>query len=179
MNGKVILVVEDDRDIRGLLADFLKREGFSVEVAEDGAAADRALARMVPDLVILDLMLPGEDGLSICRRLRARSSTPILMLTAKNDDIDRIVGLELGADDYLGKPFNPRELLARIRAILRRADATTIREGERRRRAFASFVIDLDARSVERTDGTSVLLTSSRVRSSRLLCRAAEARAHA
>jgi two-component system OmpR family response regulator len=160
MNGKVILVVEDDRDIRTLLADFLKREGFSVEVAEDGAAADRALVRVTPDIVILDLMLPGEDGLSICRRLRARDSTPILMLTAKNDDIDRIVGLELGADDYLGKPFNPRELLARIRAILRRAEGAT-RPGERRRRAFGSFVIDLDARSVERVDGTSVPLTSS------------------
>ena len=122
MNGKVILIVEDDGDIRGLLADFLKREGFAVEVAEDGAAADRILARVAPDLVVLDLMLPGEDGLSICRRLRARGATPILMLTAKNDDIDRIVGLELGADDYLGKPFNPRELLARIRAILRRSE---------------------------------------------------------
>jgi two-component system OmpR family response regulator len=160
MNGKVILVVEDDRDIRSLLADFLKREGFGVEVAEDGAAADRALMRMTPDLVVLDLMLPGEDGLSICRRLRARGSTPILMLTAKNDDIDRIVGLELGADDYLGKPFNPRELLARIRAILRRAEGTT-RPDERRRRAFGSFVIDLDARSVERADGTGVPLTSA------------------
>jgi two-component system, OmpR family, response regulator len=161
MNGKIILIVEDDRDIRGLLSDFLKREGFSVDVAEDGAAADRALARMAPDLVILDLMLPGEDGLSICRRLRARGSTPILMLTAKNDDIDRIVGLELGADDYLGKPFNPRELLARIRAILRRADASSSRPDERRRRAFASFVIDLDARSVERADGAGVPLTSA------------------
>jgi two-component system OmpR family response regulator len=161
MNGKVILVVEDDRDIRGLLADFLKREGFSVEVAEDGAAADRVLGRVTPDLVVLDLMLPGEDGLSICRRLRARGATPILMLTAKNDDIDRIVGLELGADDYLGKPFNPRELLARIRAILRRSEASATRAGERRRRSFAGFVVDLDARSVERADGTSVPLTSA------------------
>jgi two-component system OmpR family response regulator len=161
MNGKVILIVEDDRDIRGLLADFLKREGFAVELAEDGAAADRILARVAPDLVVLDLMLPGEDGLSICRRLRARGATPILMLTAKNDDIDRIVGLELGADDYLGKPFNPRELLARIRAVLRRSEASVARAGERRRRSFAGFVVDLDARSVERSDGTSVPLTSA------------------
>jgi two-component system OmpR family response regulator len=160
MNGKVILIVEDDRDIRGLLADFLKREGFAVELAEDGAAADRILARVAPDLVVLDLMLPGEDGLSICRRLRARGATPILMLTAKNDDIDRIVGLELGADDYLGKPFNPRELLARIRAILRRAEVPA-RASERRRRSFANFVVDLDARSVERSDGTGVPLTSA------------------
>jgi two-component system OmpR family response regulator len=159
MNGKIILIVEDDRDIRGLLSDFLKREGFMVEVAESGAAADRVLTRVMPDLVVLDLMLPGEDGLSICRRLRARGSIPILILTAKNDDIDRIVGLELGADDYLGKPFNPRELLARIRAILRRADASSA--GERRRRAFASFVVDLDARTLECTDGAGVPLTSA------------------
>ena len=133
MNGKSILFVEDDRDIRTLLADFLAREGFAVDIAEDGTAADRALARGEPDLVILDVMLPGEDGLSICRRLRARSAVPIIMLTAKSDDIDRIVGLELGADDYLGKPFNPRELLARIRAILRR----TGRSRRRHRRAGA------------------------------------------
>src|SRR5215472_8193615 len=154
MNGKVILVVEDDRDIRSLLADFLKREGFTVEAAEDGAAADRALSRITPDLVVLDLMLPGEDGLSICRRLRARGATPILMLTAKNDDIDRIVGLELGADDYLGKPFNPRELLARIRAILRRAERPASAASARRRRSFSGFVVDLDARSVDTKDGT-------------------------
>ena len=115
MIGKSILLVEDDRDIGTLLADFLVREAFAVEVAQDGAAVDRALARVKPDLVILDIMLPGEDGLSICRRLRARSAVPIIMLTAKSEDVDRIVGLELGADDYLGKPFNPRELLARIR----------------------------------------------------------------
>jgi two-component system, OmpR family, response regulator len=160
MSGKTILVVEDDRDIRILLADFLKREGFSVEVAEDSVAADRALGRMKPDLVILDLMLPGEDGLSICRRLRARAATPILMLTAKNDDVDRIVGLELGADDYLGKPFNPRELLARIRAVLRRVEASAAGSPTRRRR-FGSFVVDLDARSIETTYGTCISLTSS------------------
>jgi two-component system OmpR family response regulator len=122
MSGNSILLVEDDRDIGTLLADFLAREAFAVEVAQDGAAVDRAFARAKPDLVILDLMLPGEDGLSICRRLRAHSAVPIIMLTAKSEDVDRIVGLELGADDYLGKPFNPRELLARIRAILRRTE---------------------------------------------------------
>jgi len=160
MNGKTILVVEDDRDIRTLLADFLRREGYGVEAAEDSHAADRAFARIKPDLVILDLMLPGEDGLSLCRRLRERGSTPILMLTAKNDDVDRIVGLELGADDYLGKPFNPRELLARIRAILRRVEASAGGSQERRRRTFGSFIIDLGARSIETTTGTSVPLTS-------------------
>jgi two-component system, OmpR family, response regulator len=161
MTGKSILFVEDDRDIRTLLADFLAREGFAVEVAEDGAAADRVLARTRPDLVILDIMLPGEDGLSICRRLRARGAVPIIMLTAKNDDVDRIVGLELGADDYLGKPFNPRELLARIRAILRRSERTASAAPPRRRRSFAGFVVDLDARSVDTKDGTRVPLTSA------------------
>jgi two-component system OmpR family response regulator len=161
MTGKSILFVEDDRDIRTLLADFLAREGFAVEVAEDGAAVDRVLARMRPDLVILDIMLPGEDGLSICRRLRARGAVPIIMLTAKNDDVDRIVGLELGADDYLGKPFNPRELLARIRAILRRSERTAFAAPQQRRRSFAGFVVDLDARSVDTRDGTRVPLTST------------------
>jgi two-component system OmpR family response regulator len=161
MTGKSILFVEDDRDIRTLLADFLTREGFAVEVAEDGAAVDRALALMKPDVVILDIMLPGEDGLSICRRLRGRSAVPIIMLTARNDDIDRIVGLELGADDYLGKPFNPRELLARIRAILRRTERPTPNEAARRRLSFVGFVVDLDARSVDAKDGTRVPLTSA------------------
>jgi two-component system, OmpR family, response regulator len=161
MTGKSILFVEDDRDIRMLLADFLAREGFAVEVAEDGAAVDRVLARTRPDLVILDLMLPGEDGLSICRRLRARGAVPIIMLTAKNDDVDRIVGLELGADDYLGKPFNPRELLARIRAILRRVERTAPAATPQRRRSFAGFVVDLDARSVDTKDGMRVPLTSA------------------
>jgi two-component system, OmpR family, response regulator len=161
MSGKSILFVEDDRDIRTLLADFLVREGFGVEVAEDGAAADRALARMQPDLVILDIMLPDEDGLSVCRRLRARSAVPIIMLTAKSDDIDRIVGLELGADDYVGKPFNPRELLARIRAVLRRTDRTASAPEARRRRSFATFIVDLDARSVDTRDGERVPLTSA------------------
>jgi two-component system OmpR family response regulator len=161
MTGKSILFVEDDRDIRMLLADFLAREGFAVEVAEDGAAVDRVLARTRPDLVILDLMLPGEDGLSICRRLRARGAVPIIMLTAKNDDVDRIVGLELGADDYLGKPFNPRELLARIRAILRRVERTAPAAAPQRRRSFAGFVVDLDARSVDTKDGMRVPLTSA------------------
>jgi two-component system OmpR family response regulator len=118
------------------------------------------LRRVEPDLVILDLMLPGEDGLSICRRLRARSRVPILILTAKDDDIDRIVGLELGADDYLGKPFNPRELLARIRAILRRAEQLPADLAPRRRRRFGTFVVDLDTRSLE-ADGRRVSITAA------------------
>jgi two-component system, OmpR family, response regulator len=161
MNGKSILAVEDDRDIRTLLADFLAREGFAVELAEDAAGVERALSRSVPDLVVLDIMLPGEDGLSICRRLRARSAIPILMLTAKTDEVDRIVGLELGADDYLGKPFNPRELLARIRAILRRSTRSNGEPDAPRRREFAGFIVDLDGRSLETRQGERVPLTSA------------------
>src|SRR5690242_12158267 len=116
-----ILMVEDDSEISRLVADFMRREGVEIACVPDGKAMDWMLPRLRTDLVILDLMLPGEDGLSVCRRLRADDSLPILMLTAKSDEIDRVVGLEMGADDYLTKPFGPRELLARVRAILRRA----------------------------------------------------------
>src|SRR5512144_1487347 len=143
-----LLIVEDDLEISRLLADFLQREGFEVECADSGKAMDAVLQRMRPDLLVLDLMLPGEDGLSICRRLRADDNIPILMLTAKSDEIDRVVGLEMGADDYLTKPFAPRELLARVRAILRRANGASPRPLVRRF-AFDRFVIDLDSRSVE------------------------------
>ena len=157
-----ILIVEDDPEIRRLLADFMRKEGFEAECADGGKAMDAALQRMRPDLIVLDLMLPGEDGLSICRRLRAGDDIPILMLTAKSDEIDRVVGLEMGADDYLAKPFAPRELLARIRAILRRTRSAPPKLPVRRY-AFDQFVIDLDQRSVERgNDGnTSLQLTSA------------------
>jgi DNA-binding response OmpR family regulator len=119
-----ILVVDDDARIRDLLRRYLSQEGFEVLLAEDAKALNRVLTRDTVDLIVLDLMLPGEDGLSICRRLRAANdATPIIMLTAKVEDVDRIVGLEVGADDYLPKPFNPRELLARIHAVLRRRPA--------------------------------------------------------
>src|SRR2546426_561653 len=127
-----ILIVEDDPDILRLVAEVMRREGFGVETAEDGAALDAALARAHPDLIILDIMLPGEDGLSICRRLRAQSQLPILMLTAKSEEIDRVVGLEMGADDYLVKPFGSRELLARVRPLLRRANAQPLAPASRR-----------------------------------------------
>jgi two-component system phosphate regulon response regulator OmpR len=116
-----ILVVDDDQRLRELLVRYLGGEGHEVKAVADAAAMDKQLARDRYDLVVLDLMLPGEDGLAICRRLRAQETAPaIIMLTAKGDDVDRIVGLEMGADDYLPKPFNPRELLARINAVLRR-----------------------------------------------------------
>jgi two-component system, OmpR family, phosphate regulon response regulator OmpR len=120
-----ILVVDDDPRLRGQLERYLVEQGFTVKAAADAMGMDRALERELYDLIVLDLMLPGEDGLSICRRLRGNdgNAVAILMLTAKGDDIDRIVGLELGADDYLPKPFNPRELVARIHAVLRRRAA--------------------------------------------------------
>ena len=116
-----ILVVDDDREIRDLLGRFLARHGYRVTAVRDGTEMRRALADWRIDLVILDVMLPGEDGLTLCRNLRATSQIPVIMLTMMGEETDRIVGLEMGADDYLPKPFNPRELLARLKAVLRRA----------------------------------------------------------
>jgi DNA-binding response OmpR family regulator len=156
-----ILIVEDDAEIRRLVGDLLRQEGFTVEEAENAGAMDGVIARVRPDLVILDLMLPGEDGLSICRRLRSRDALlPILMLTAKSDEIDRVIGLEMGADDYLVKPFGPRELLARVRAQLRRAFARPTAPPTRRF-AFDRFIVDLDARQVSDDAGVMLALTSA------------------
>lgn len=116
-----IMIVDDDREIRSLLAQFLTKHGYRVTAAKDGQEMTRLMEAARVDLLVLDLMLPGEDGLSICRRLRAGGDLPIIMLTAMGEETDRIVGLEMGADDYLPKPFGPRELLARIKAVLRRA----------------------------------------------------------
>jgi two-component system, OmpR family, alkaline phosphatase synthesis response regulator PhoP len=122
---KTILVVDDERNIVDLLRLYLEKEGFAVAAAYDGEEALVLHARHDPDLVILDLMLPKVDGLDVCREIRRRGDTPVLMLTARSDDIDAIVGLELGADDYVTKPFNPRALMARVKAILRRTEVTT------------------------------------------------------
>jgi DNA-binding response OmpR family regulator len=158
-----ILVVDDDADLRALLGDYLTREGFSVAGAADGAAMDAWLAGHHADLAILDLMLPGEDGLTLTRRLRAHSDLPIIMLSARGDDIDRIVGLEVGADDYLAKPFNPRELLARIRAVLRRRAPSGSEEGEGPAGAgvvaFGPYRLELNRRELKR-DGETVALTA-------------------
>ena len=158
--AKTILLIDDDEEIRRLTADLLGREGFVVELAADGREMDRVMERVQPDLVVLDLMLPGEDGLSICRRLRNSGNMPILMLTAKSDETDRVVGLEIGADDYVVKPFGPRELLARIRALLRRATASPA-QVTTRRFAFEGFVIDLDARQLLGAGGDLIALTSA------------------
>lgn len=159
-NDASIFICEDDEEIQRLVREMLVREGYSVEVAASADALDHLFTLQKPDLVILDLMLPGEDGLSICRRLRSRDGLPILMLTAKADPIDRVVGLEMGADDYLVKPFNPRELLARIRALLRRSRGTVEKETNRRR-SFAGLLMDLDARQLATEAGQSVPLTAA------------------
>ena len=161
MDQTRLLVIEDDPDIRALLAEFLGREGYDVRALETGRLATQTIAGFAPALLILDIMLPGEDGLSVCRRIRAESNVPIIMLTAKTGDIDKIVGLEIGADDYLGKPFNPRELLARIRALLRRSTMTTEAPGPSRRRAAGELVVDLDGRVVATTTGEAVSLTTA------------------
>ncbi len=124
-DGPHILVVDDDREIRDLVARYLRQHGYRVQSAADGVQMRRELADWSFDLVILDLMLPGEDGLTLCRRLRADSNLPVIMLTAMGEETDRIIGLEMGADDYIAKPFNPRELLARIKAVLRRTSGVS------------------------------------------------------
>jgi DNA-binding response OmpR family regulator len=165
-----ILVVDDDAALRALLGDYLAGEGFSVADAEDGVAMDAWLEENDADLVILDLMLPGDDGLTLARRLRARTDVPIIMLSARGDDIDRIVGLEVGADDYMPKPFNPRELLARIRAVLRRraptapSEAPEAEEGIR----FGPYRLDLVQRELRRGD-QPVVLTSGELELLRIL----------
>lgn len=159
-----ILVVEDDREISALVARYLRANDCRVSVAQDGREMDRQLADGHFDLIVLDLMLPGEDGLSICRRLRKTDRIPIVMLTAKSDELDRIVGLELGADDYLSKPFNPRELLARVRAVLRRSSADDDRgtEGDAPKvHSFAGHRLDVLARRLENAEGAEVALTGA------------------
>ncbi|MYE23816.1 MAG: response regulator [Gammaproteobacteria bacterium] len=149
-----MLVVDDDPELLELTEEYLSSQGFEVLVAEDGVAMDAALQTNEVDLMILDLMLPGEDGLSIARRMRRDRDLPIIIVSAQGDDVDRIVGLEIGADDYLAKPFNPRELLARVRAVLRR--------GARREAqivTFGDFELNLSAHRLTR-DGRTVALTS-------------------
>ena len=149
-----ILLVEDDRRLAEMVSEYLGEAGFSVSVAGDGRTGLARLAAEAYDALVLDLMLPDPDGLEVCRRLRAVSDVPVLMLTARGDAMDRVVGLEIGADDYLPKPFEPRELLARLRAILRRWDRTRSSNVLR----FGRLEIDRDARSA-RVDGAERALT--------------------
>lgn len=154
-----ILVVDDDPDLRALLARYLKEQGMRVTAVADGVAMDAVLARDRADLVILDLMLPGEDGLALARRLRAAGDTPIIMLSARGEEVDRIVGLEVGADDYLAKPFSPRELLARIRAVLRRRAGAATPSPPAEVVAFGPFRLDYASHTLTR-DGVTVALTT-------------------
>ncbi|MEQ1951789.1 response regulator transcription factor [Mesorhizobium sp. CN2-181] len=156
-----ILIVEDDRDIANMLIELLSEGGFQASAVMSGAEMDRALRRRSFDLVVLDAMLPGEDGFNICRRLRASTFTPILMLTALGEDIDRILGLELGADDYVTKPFNSRELLARIKSLLRRASYGGKVDERPSIMAFAGWRIDPLSRQLYDPDGVEISMTTA------------------
>lgn len=155
-----LLVVDDDLALRELLCRYLSEHGYTVSAVADGIAMEQTLAEQSIDLVILDLMLPGENGLTLAKRLRSRSNLPIIILSAQGDEVDRIVGLEVGADDYLPKPFNPRELLARIRAVLRRSNAASLPERDSGVYHFGPYRLDLTRRSLT-ANGEAVALTSS------------------
>ncbi len=157
-----VLIVDDDAEIRDLVAGYLSRHGVSADTAANGEAMRRAVANRHYDLVVLDIMMPGEDGLALCRWLRERSSIPVIMLTALAEESDRVLGLEMGADDYLTKPFGARELLARIRAVLRRAPTGVAlhRNDPDEVLLFAGFRLWPGRRQLERPDGTGVPLTA-------------------
>ncbi len=158
-----ILIVDDDAEIRALLGTYLQKNGYRTTVAADGKAMRVALARNRVDLIVLDLMLPGEDGLTLCRKLRADSDTPVIMLTARGEETDRIVGLEMGADDYLAKPFSPRELLARIKSVLRRYRSLplNLRADEGREIAFAGWRLDPVGRHLVSPEGVITSLSGA------------------
>ena len=156
-----VLVVDDDTELREQIVAYLTDHGFQVHAAADAKAMDRALSAAPIDLVVLDLMLPGEDGLSVCRRLSADGGPAIIMVSAMGEEIDRVLGLELGADDYLAKPCSPRELLARVRAVFRRLEEA--RGGAPKRGKayqFQGFVVDALRRQLRAPNGTTILLTS-------------------
>jgi two-component system OmpR family response regulator len=158
-----ILIVDDHREIRELVSRVLSKEGFRVSAAADGRAMHKALADGRIDLILLDLMLPGEDGLSLCRGLRAQSDIPIIMLTAKGDEVDRVIGLEMGADDYLPKPFGSRELIARIKAVLRRGGHERAEARPAAKPKFYRFdrwTLDAGARALLRDDGVTISLST-------------------
>ncbi len=161
-----ILIVDDDPDLRDLTSNFLANNGFEVHTAAHGRDMDKMLARGDIELIVLDYMMPGEDGLSICKRLIEKGGPPVIMLSARGEEIDRIVGLELGADDYMAKPFHPRELLARIRAVLRRREA---KEGTWNAQGtgkspishFFGWQLDNIKRTLTRPDGVQVVLSNA------------------
>ncbi|MDY7579825.1 response regulator [Herbaspirillum sp. RTI4] len=158
-----ILVVDDDRDIRTLLAEYLDANGFRTLTATNGHDMRQVLAESRVDLIVLDLTLPGEDGLTLCRNLRAQSSIPVIMLTARGEPLDRILGLEMGADDYLAKPFEPRELFARIRSVLRRTHALPPNMAAEQLQTlyFSGWALDLTARHLLNPEGVVVALSGA------------------
>ncbi len=160
-----ILVVDDDPEIRDLLWQYLGKNGYRVTAVGDGTAMWQALEQTRIDLIVLDVMLPGKDGLELCRDLRTRSAVPVIMLTARGDDMDRILGLEMGADDYLPKPFNPRELLARIKVVLRRAQGLVMApETDAHPMEFAGWHLDPTSRQLRSPEGVVVPLSGSEYR---------------
>ncbi|MDB5774421.1 MAG: DNA-binding response regulator [Herbaspirillum sp.] len=165
-NTAHILVVDDDREIRTLLAEYLDANGFRTLVASNGAEMHQTLAQSKIDLIVLDLTLPGEDGLTLCRNLRAQSNIPVVMLTARGEALDRILGLEMGADDYLTKPFEPRELFARIRSVLRRTQALppNMNGNAAQQMHFAGWTLDLNARHLLNPGGVVVALSGAEFR---------------
>ncbi|MCM0035487.1 MAG: response regulator [Burkholderiaceae bacterium] len=158
-----ILIVDDDRDIRDLLSEYLQKQGYRTSLAADGRAMRAVLSRSEPALIVLDLMLPGEDGLTLCREVRAHSDIPIIMLTARGEEVDRIVGLEMGADDYLSKPFSPRELVARIKSILRRTRAlpSNLKPDRVKLLRFAGWALDVATRNLRSPEGVSIALSGT------------------
>jgi two-component system OmpR family response regulator len=159
-NDAHILIVDDNAEMRDLLGRTLRREGYRVSAAGDGKGMRAALADERIDLVLLDLMLPGEDGMTLCRDLRASSTLPVIMLTAKGEELDRVLGLKMGADDYIPKPFSTLELLARIEAVLRRAKGSAPTAEPPRRVRFAGWILDVDRRELVSAEGTVVPLSS-------------------
>jgi two-component system OmpR family response regulator len=156
-----ILIVDDDKDIRDLLQEFFQKRGLRASVAADGVEMEAAMRRAQIDLIVLDVMLPGKSGLELCRELRARYPTPIIMLTAVTETTDRVVGLEMGADDYVPKPFDPRELLARIRAVLRRNAPETRKDPQRQIYRFAGWTMDCSRRRLMAPGEVRVELTAA------------------
>lgn len=163
-NNKQVLVVDDDQSIRELLAEYLSKNNFEVLTAEDGVEMQQSLLDNDPDLIILDIMLPGDDGFTLCQNIRQTSNVPIIMLTASSDEMDRILGLEIGADDYIAKPFSPRELLARIKALLRRSHFSTevVKVAEKPRfLSFANWKVDTQQQNLIDQNNNIIPLTGA------------------
>ncbi|QKG70730.1 response regulator [Erythrobacter mangrovi] len=165
-----LLLVDDERSLREPLAEYLTRQGFAVREAESAASARTRLMQEVPDLVLLDIMMPGEDGLSLCRHLVETRGIPVILLTAKGEAMDRIVGLEIGADDYVTKPFEPRELIARIRSVLRRAERPAGNPGEDLTYAFEGWQLDPLKRRLIDPEGALVPISTAEFRMLRAFC---------